>query len=490
MFFSKQGLDGYLILAGALLIIIAQGPRIAINALTLWAVLDAKIIPKGTNAAPKDHSPVAQFFENIEIMARDGKRMETITYFTMLFSLVIWAIAALSLLLSVIFYLAWIYHIIPAKDDGSLTKYCRRKIDGRLERIVGKKIEKALVKQNNKRIKEEQRALKKGDTTGALPTLPKIGGQDDDAVSVFSLSRSDGGTLPPYTSQPPSRNGTVTTSNSTRPNMKPSLPSLSERPAPVRSDTVGTNYSSASYHSDARLLDDAGSMGMASPVGPLPPLDRNAEYFNLQPASRRLPPLNTGYQEGRSSPGPLNGPPRSNTAFNPNRRIPNSPLNDPNFAPFDNRGPPPGRGPSYEMSPVDNAPANEYPRGPQFPSSLRPGTPTRSHQNLPYPPSNNSSFTSPPPSRSGTAPPGNPRAGLPATLQSAIQRREASNPLPSRGPMGGLGQQRSATAPLRQQQAWGQGPDMRSQSPANQMPRGPYGGPPPGGDRYGRGDAW
>jgi hypothetical protein len=61
------------------------------------------------------------------------------------------------------------------------------------------------------------------------------------------------------------------------------------------------------------------------------------------------------------------------------------------------------------------------------------------------------SGTAPPP-RAGTAPP---RPGVPAGLQSAIQRREASQPLPNRAMNGSVPpmQQRSVTAPP-QQQDW------------------------------------
>lgn len=438
---------------------VAQGPRIAINAMTLWAVMEAKLIPKGENAAPKDRSPVAQFFVNIETMADKGNKMETVIYFTMLFSLVIWVIAAISLLLSVMFYLFYLVCMIPKSDGRRLSKYCRRKIEARLDRIVRKKVGKALEKQDMKRRREEQEALRKGGAEGSakrVPTLPKIPGHDDDASSVFSLPRSDGGTLPPY--QDMSRNGTVTsitsTTNSGRKPTLPFLSTLSERPPPQRSDTEFSNFS---YTSNAPLLEDASGMGQASPLPRMPPMDRtNADYFNHQPA-RNLPPLNTNAAwgpNGRMSPGPS----RTNTNYSQNR-MPVSPLNNPNFAPYDNRAP--SHGPAYEMSPVDNSPPGEYPRH-QFPAALRPGSPNS--RTLPYPASNNSSFTSPPPSRvgAGTAPPpGNPRAGLPAALQSAIQRREASNPLPARGgpTPPGVGM-RSATAPTVQQtqrQQWGPG---------------------------------
>ncbi|KAF2193942.1 hypothetical protein K469DRAFT_689025 [Zopfia rhizophila CBS 207.26] len=505
---SKKGVDYialfvYFQFKGALLIIVAQGPRIVINALTLWAVMQAKIIPVGEHAAPKDRSPFVQFFMNIENMAETGNKQETIIYFTMLFSLVIWVIAALSLFISVLLYVFFLWHYIPS-SDGSLSKYCRRKIDARLERIVSKKVRKALEKQDLKRRKEEQKAIKKGDLDGPsqrAPTLPKLGGQDDDTSSVYSMSTVT--TLPPYSSNGPSRTNTTSTTR-TGGMKQPSLPSLSERPVPSRSDTA---YSNASYGSNAPLLSQAGSIGNSSPAHPAPPLDRNADYFNGPPGSRPigqglpsrpyspmsqgrasprptrspLPPVNTSYSDGRVSPSPqlisplpndTRGPSpfRTNTGFNPNRRVPGpgagpSPLGDPTFSPYDNRNP--NMGPSYELSPVEITPVDNYPnsrssngsngsneyRPPQLPNVLRPGSPAQSNSS--------SRYDSPPPSRSGTAPPSNPRAGIPATLQSAIQRREASNPLPNRGQAGSAPPQRSVTAPM-QQQGWGQGMGPRS----------------------------
>ncbi|KAF2472422.1 uncharacterized protein BDR25DRAFT_14270 [Lindgomyces ingoldianus] len=538
---SKKGVDYialfvYFQFKGALIIVVAQGPRIVINAFTLWAVMEAQIIPTGDHAAPKDRSPVAQFFINIENMAATGNKQETIIYFTMLFSLVIWVIAALSLLFSVIFYIFFLWHIIPS-SDGRLSKYCRRKIEGRLERIVSKKVRKALEKQDLKRRKEEQKSTKKGDAPSQrVPTLPKVGGPDDDTSSVFSMARSDTlsttTTLPSYSSNGPSRMNTTSTTR-TGGMKQPSLPSLFERPAPSRTNTEASAYSNASYSSNAPLLGQPGSMGLSSPIPPMPPVDRNADYFNPhgnrpvpqglpsrpyspmsqgraspRPPRSPLPPVNTDYYEGRVSPSPQlisplpsdpRGPPpsRGNTSFSPNGRMPGpgrnfgAPRSDRTFSPYDNRGP--IIGPAYEMSPVDMTPvdnkvqhsysgsngSDEY-RAPQLPSALRPGSPAQTQ-------AMNNNFASPPPPRSITVPPTNPRAGLPAALQSAIQRREASNPLPNRNMNGSVPQQRSATAPI-QQPGWGQGPAPRS----NTTRPGPTSGYPAHGMGQPRGseDGW
>lgn len=423
----------------------------------------------------------------------------------MLFSLFIWVIAALSLLASAIFYVFFLWHYIPS-SDGRLSKYCRRKIDARLERIVGKTIKKALEKQNVKRRKEEQEAMKKGELDGSahrIPTLPKLGGKDDDASSVYSMARSDTlstvTTLPPYSSNDPSRTNTISTNRTLA--MKPSLPSLDERPFPSRSNTGASAYSNMSYGSNAPLMSQGASMGRSSPAPPMPALDRDAEFFSGPPGGRPmpqgmpgrpyspmdqgrasprpprnvLPPVNTNYPNGRMSPPQLTSPlpndsrglssPQGNNPY-PRRAGP-SPLADPTFSPYDNRAP--RMGPAYEMSPVDMTPSDNGPqhfysnsngndfRPPQLPNALRSGSPAQAQ-------SMNNSFTSPPPSRSGTAPPSNPRAGIPAALQSAIQRREASQPLPNRGMAAPFPQQRSATAPI-QQPGWGPGAPRSTTTP-------------------------
>lgn len=468
--------------------------------------MKAQIIPEGEHAAPKGKSPVAQFFLNIETMVQQGNKQETIVYFTMLFSLVIWVIAFLSLFLSVLFYVFFLWHYVP-KADGSLTQYCRRKIESRLERIVSKKIKKALEKQDAKRKKEEREGLKKGGDGARMPTLPKLGGIDDDTSSIFSgVTRSDtvstATTLPPYSSNAPSRTNTMNTMGTVRTAaMKPSLPSLAERPGPYRSNTQGT---STSFGSNAPLLGQAGDMGMASPLPPMPSLDRNADYFaggsgtrpppnmpgrpfspmshgRASPTPRNmLPPVDTSFG-GRDSPAPHLmsppdygnrnvSPPQGNIPYQ-NRRPVAPPLSEPTFSPYDQRGP--AMGPSYEMSPVDvnahdNDPLDYYTNSgnpndyqpPQLPSALRPGSPAQMQSQVPP--------------RAGTAPPSNPRAGLPATLQSAIQRREASQPLPNRGvsPQQQQQQQRSATAPLVQPR-WAPGPNSDPVARSNTTTPGP-----------------
>jgi hypothetical protein len=473
---SKKGanyiaLFVYFQFKSALIIIVAQGPRIAINAMTLYAVMQAQLLPVGEHAS-EDRSAFEQFFMNIKAMIETGNKQETVVYFTMLFSLVIWVIAALGIIISVLFYIFFLWHYIP-RSDGSLTNYCRRKVETRLARIVGKKMKKAIEKEDQKRRAEEQRALKKGNLNSVAskqPTLPSLATKEDD-ISVYGIQRSDTfstiTTLPPYSSNAPSRTNTTATNQSAGVARKPTLPTLNERPGPDRSNT---NFSTASYGSNAPLLNQASDMGMASPLPPVPHLDQNAAYFYedppLAPPARAFTPISQDRANSRPT------LPQVDTNYSSDRYSPPhdaiSPLNDTYgsssvqptqsytaFSPYNNRGP--ATGPAYELSPVDISPQNNAPghyhsnsndsndyTPPQFPGALRAGSPAMS-QTSRLPPR---AGTAPPP-RAGTAPP---RPGVPASLQSAIQRREASQPIPNRAMTGSVPavQQRSATAPIQQ----------------------------------------
>jgi hypothetical protein len=509
---SKKGanyvaLFVYFQFKSALLIIVAQGPRIAINAMTLYAVMQAQLLPVGEHAS-KDRSNFEQFFVNIKFMVETGNKQETVIYFTMLFSLVIWVIAALGLLISAILYVLFLWHYIP-QADGTLTQYCRRKVETRLERIVGKKVKKAIEKADQKRREEERRAIKKGnlDPSQTRPTLPKLD-HDDDGSTFASLQRSDtmntNTTLPPYSVNAPARTNTMSTNRTA---MQPTLPMLDERPGlPTRSNTQFTNFTSSSYRSNAPLLDQAAGMGTGTPMDPLPPLDRRNDYFGQQPTRPYTPSSRpfTPQSQGRASPMPPRGTlPPVDTSYSNNRLESDphiiSPLPTdlhgpsstqstrpyPEFSPFDSRGPQIGQ--SYELSPVDTTPSvnasqhyysdsngsDEY-RAAQLPSALQAGSLAMSQPQMGLP--NGPRAGTAPPPRVGTAPP---RPGLPASLQSAIQRREASQPLPNRG-MNGSVQQRSATAPI-QQPSWNAGnmdrtytppaPPNRSYTPSGQPDR-------------------
>jgi hypothetical protein len=164
---SRKGADyvalfSYFQFKSAFRIVLAEGPRQVLNALTLYSVMRASVIPVGANAASDGHTPIIQFFYNVKLLA-DQHTEQAVILFSMLFTLVIWVFSALSLIISCMLYLTFLWHYIP-DSDGTLPKYCRRKVDQRLEKIVSVKIQKALRKQEEARKRTQEKAAATGTT--------------------------------------------------------------------------------------------------------------------------------------------------------------------------------------------------------------------------------------------------------------------------------------------------------------------------------------
>ena len=261
---SRKGADyvalfSYFEFRGAVRVIFAEGPRQVVNALTLYSVMRANLIPVGANAATDGHTPVIQFFYNVKILA-DEHTEQAVILFSMLFTLVIWVFSALSLILSCLFYITFLWHYISS-GDGNLSRYCRRKVDQRLEKIVDVKIQKALRKQEEARRKIEEKAV----------SLESLSEQDiamkakSHMVTVKDLGLLD---------LPLSRR-TTDTSMTSQPAYRPTRqerlaqhPSLIDRPgAPTRTATEISQASSNGLDSDDRpLLQKAASMGRVQPI--------------------------------------------------------------------------------------------------------------------------------------------------------------------------------------------------------------------------------
>ncbi|KAK3648386.1 Potassium transporter [Elasticomyces elasticus] len=296
---SKKGADYiaffvYFAFQSAVRIILAEGPRQAVNGMTLYSVMKADLIP-----SHGQHSNIGQFFLNVEELA--GKQKEqAVILFSMLFTLVIWVFSALSLILATIFYLTFLWHYIPQRD-GRLSIYCRRKIDRRLEKIVEHRVKEAILEEEQKKQKAEKKAelkrMKTGETLApkqpALirqPTLPQMGATPEmakeDKLPNFPLARQDTSdtvaTLPLYESRPPTRTGVQ---------RQPTLPSIADD-RPEMPSRMGTDWSTASYESDAPLLSNAGYAGgqggRASPAPPPPAYtsrqNSNASFARPMPA--------------------------------------------------------------------------------------------------------------------------------------------------------------------------------------------------------------
>lgn len=403
-------------------IVFAEGPRQVINAITLYSVMQSDLLPEGKHAAEDGTSPVAQFFVNIRILADDDNQGAAIL-FGMLFTLVIWVISMLSLIIAVILYLLFLWHHIPS-SDGSLSAYCHRKINARLERIVNVKVNKALAKdivlqdrnptQPNTQFPPRPGEFKRQPT---LPTLDTTAG--DKPPSMPGLSRqTTQTTLPPY-SNPPTAGGDEKTSG-----QQPTLPDLSwsdQKPMPPSRTAT---HSSGRSEDSAPLVSNASGMGYspASRYEPTPPPFGNAQPMprSYTPSSR--PPTSQSRRTpgpspidypgrrtpGMGYPGPGDGyysqPPSQPPSVG--RRTPGGP--PPNrgyFPPSGNPTPPPMGGGGYPAGPSSRTPdPGRWPPPSNFSNFDRPSTTS---------PSNEFGNNGPPPDRmyprrTGTAPPQQP----------------------------------------------------------------------------------
>jgi hypothetical protein len=283
---SRKGADyvalfAYFSFEAAIRIIFAEGPRVVINGITLYSVTKLNLIPVGEHAAEKGTSPVAQFFINIGAMAEKDKLQATVL-FGMLWTCLIWILAAISLAVSVILYLLFLWHHIPS-EAGGLKNYCRIKINKRMTRVVRVKVDEALKKENESRARQEAKAAKAGLAIKKQPTLPDIAGgfkRDDDEPTLPSLSRTTTQTtLPLYESRPPTAMGDAP--------LMPGFPP-NGRPAPQRLMTHQSDTSVSSFASNAPLMSAASDMGYDSPASSAGPFGRPL------PPSRAMTPRGPG----------------------------------------------------------------------------------------------------------------------------------------------------------------------------------------------------
>ena len=272
-----------LILLAWLRICFAEGPRVAINAITLYSVMQADLVPTGQHSASNGHTPVVQFFVNVQILANKDKEQAAIL-FGMLFTLIIWVFSALSLVLAVLFYVLYLWHHIR---DGSLSRYCRRKIDTRLHKIVMKKVNKALAKDSNTRVKQGIKGSKLGNfqpNVKLQPTLPVL-----DTAGTPNIAPISRQTTQMDSSSLDSR--TLTDFVGPEPTVPNVLPYTRRPEPPSRSVTQASFRSNGSYESNAPLLSSAGEMGYdgnSHPIARGAPSRMDSEVRTLH--SARPPP--------------------------------------------------------------------------------------------------------------------------------------------------------------------------------------------------------
>ncbi len=419
----------------------AEGPRQVINALTLYSVMRADLVPTGSHAAKDGHTPIVQFFVNVQILA-DTKKEQAAILFGMLFTLVIWVFTALSLMLAVIFYIVFLWHHIR---EGSLSKYCRRKIDSRLHKIVMVKVNKALEKDIKVRGKQEGNGSgpsKLDEHVRRQPTLPDL--LSGPSQEIPPVSRQTTQTeFSPFESRPSTPLNDQ--SAKTLP-MEPTIPNVfaaAHRPQPPsRATTQSSLHSNISFGDDAPLMASAGAMGYGRPGSRNAPSRMDSADslpHSRPPPSRSFTGSSQGTQRSFNPSAPRMGPPsRTNTDMSgrtapaaytahPEARKPMP--RDMSFSGGPGRpaGPTPlSRRPTqeYEMQtqppmnwpdgPPNNSgyvafnPNAQSTRRPGYPNTATPlsGQPPTRNFTLPHRPPQNDSFGSDTsvPQRSGTAP--------------------------------------------------------------------------------------
>lgn len=240
------------------------------------------LVPTGEHSASDGHSPGAQFFVNVQILANKDKE-QAIILFGMLFTLIIWIFSALSLALAVLFYIFYLWHHIR---DGSLTRYCRRKIDSRLHRIVMVKVNNALAKEYKPRTKQGAKGSRIGPPLGNVkrqPTLPILDTEGNPEFATISRQTTQT-SFSPFKSRPSLQNGDTAPNIVARVHSGPNVLSYHQRPEPPsRSTTQSSMRSDASYADDAPLMSSAGSIGYGRP-GRGPPARMDSERtLNARP---------------------------------------------------------------------------------------------------------------------------------------------------------------------------------------------------------------
>ncbi|KAI9777394.1 MAG: hypothetical protein M1839_008907 [Geoglossum umbratile] len=457
-------------------IILAEGPRQVINALTLYSVVKARLVPNGANAPSKGNTDVAQFFVNLRILA-ESSRIQAIVLGGMAWTLIVWVIRALNLLVAVILYLVFLWHHIPA-TDGGIKGYLTRKVDAKVRKIVAVKVQKALDKENAQRDAEEAKALKDGGKK-IQPTVPTLDGfesTDELVKNSGPLGRyASESSLPSYSS----RRSSQTTIDRQQPNPLGD----SWGPFPVtRTNTQSsnsTNTTNTSYRSNAPLINNNNASGMpygtnlysprsntitsdrslsptyggdeeamykpprGAPRGLIAPMGRISpqEFSQATPAQMGYgPPIGRGAPrpgmdfDGRQSPAPIRnvGPPIDPYGYT-------NPSSPPSTASTDRgRGngptplynprtrPSPAPGPTTTYAPYRTATAND-------PSS----PPPRRNLTAPPPPQSSGMYFPPQPTiRSATAPPPPEARYEDLEMQAPARAGTAGG---TRGDSGGLG---------------------------------------------------
>lgn len=186
-------------LLGWIRTIFAEGPRQLINALTLYSVMEADIIPHGVKKG-EELSAFFKFFENFAAFGKQD-RVVAVVLGSMLFTLIIWVFAMLQLLIAGLLYIIYLCHVIGS--ESGLYGYCKVRVDEKLGKIVATNHKKELERQQ-KTDTPKPGGLRKGPgstkpTLARQPTLPisLLDGNVGPNVSIVSRPTDTNGNRVP-----------------------------------------------------------------------------------------------------------------------------------------------------------------------------------------------------------------------------------------------------------------------------------------------------
>ncbi|KAF3905217.1 hypothetical protein ABW21_db0201794 [Orbilia brochopaga] len=351
-------------------VLLADGPRQVLNGITLYAVMQAKIVP---GAQKNGLSGLLSSIKALE----DESATQAVILSVMLFTCVWWIFTALQLALAVLLWIMFIWHHVPS--GHTLGSYCREKIDKRLVGIVAKNHQRTLEEEREERLKADKAGL------GARkPTLPVFGAGASQAGPA--KAPSVGPTLPIINEKPPvpglqrtNTMDTFTTTVSSKPDTSlPSKPPYAARPPYLsRTSTTGTEASATSsmFDDSASLLGDRKdpfartNTPLYRPQPPVGPYSRpynngpnSSEYSltnpyeseGLQPhdflgSSQALPPINRNDSVSPFHPGQRPSPVNRDDSISPPGHMGPPQLRPLNFDPMRSNSPqsfgPNGNGP-------------------------------------------------------------------------------------------------------------------------------------------------
>ncbi|RMD40723.1 hypothetical protein DV735_g4416, partial [Chaetothyriales sp. CBS 134920] len=314
---SKKGADyvalfSYFSFEAWLRIVFAEGPRQVLNGITLYSVTKDNFVPEGEHSPTDGTSKFDQFWINVGLMA-DQDRLQAVVLLGMLWTLIIWLLAAISLAVSVVLYLLFLWHHIPS-GDGGLARYCRIKINRRMERIVKVKVDNALKKENEIRARQEANKARQGLEIKKQPTLPSLDMATD---SLPPLSRQTTmTTLPEYSSRPGSAGNDLEGA--------PPVPLLPQTTPPQsHSRTGGSDTSLLSYASNVPLVSQAADMAFSPADGANSFAGAGLYNARPQPPSRTMTAMSATSGLGpRPTRPPTVQPGRNTPRANPHDSLP------------------------------------------------------------------------------------------------------------------------------------------------------------------------